>query len=267
MGALLMDVDSSQELSQFSVGGVLGITFSTFFRNPFVYMGLCALIHIPGLISYLMGGYWALASAFIYIVLIVSIQGSVAYGVFEALMENVPSFGASLWYGLSRFFSLFVASLPVGFLFTLMRSALASLRVLEGPALILSIIIMSLIAMGLCMWSVFAPACVVERLGAMRSLKRSSELTKGCRFKIACLYILFFLMSAVFVFATTFFISYFLLRLFERGIVLFLFRIFSVFFIVNIVVAFWSVLTSVIYYALREVKEDMTLDRLANVFD
>lgn len=36
----------------------------------------------------------------------------------------------------------------------------------------------------LVMWSVAMPVCVVERLGALRSLRRSRELTKGHRWRM-----------------------------------------------------------------------------------
>jgi len=42
------------------------------------------------------------------------------------------------------------------------------------------------------------PFCVVERPCSIEILKRASDLTKGCFWKIVCLYLLFGIVAAVF---------------------------------------------------------------------
>jgi uncharacterized membrane protein len=46
------------------------------------------------------------------------------------------------------------------------------------------------------MWFVGFPACVVERLGPWTSLRRSRELTKGYRWKVLALALLFPVLNA-----------------------------------------------------------------------
>jgi hypothetical protein len=108
---------------------------------------------------------------------------------------------------------------------------------------------------------VFIPACVVERLGPIESLNRSSNLTKGCRWKISVLYLLCFVIGVAF--GVTFaFISGAFMSGFNP-IFLAVFEQLSV----TIPMTFVNVLTAVTYYELRNVKEGVTIDSLANVFD
>ena len=112
----------------------------------------------------------------------------------------------------------------------------------------------------LCKWSVFVPACAVERLGPIKSLNRSSDLTKGCRFKIAGLYLLCIVIGIVVVLVFAFveaFVSKF------NPIFLAAFQQLAL----AVPMAFSNVITAVIYFELRNIKEGIAVDSLANVFD
>ena len=47
------------------------------------------------------------------------------------------------------------------------------------------------------MWSVVAPACVVERTGVFGAFSRSQELTRGYRWPIFGLYVAFFVLMII----------------------------------------------------------------------
>ena len=89
------------------------------------------------------------------------------YGAFQDMRGRRVDLGESLKVGLSRLLAIIglaiLMSLGIGFGFVL----------LIIPGLIL-----------ITMWFVATPACVVERLGPFRSMGRSSQLTKGHRWKI-----------------------------------------------------------------------------------
>jgi len=119
----------------------------------------------------------------------------------------------------------------------------------------------------LCVWAVAIPACVVERLDPIESLKRSAELTKGCRMEVLGLFVRFFVAMLVIVIVSTLLfsvISMWLTGIFGHS------HLYSVVFtllIGCILAAFSSVMTAVAYYTLREVKEGVTTDSLQNAFD
>ena len=195
-----LPVYSSGYAYKFSVGVVLSRSFSTLFKHPFVFVGLGLLALIPGIILTVLMRNSAIGgglASFVNILLGLAIQGAVAYGVFEALRGNRARLGRSLQRGMARIVSLVLGTLSFGTFFALAIIVSIVLANLIGgiiifiilPALFLTLFVM------LCKWSVFVPACVVERLGPIQSLNRSSILTKGCRLKIAALYTLSFVIA------------------------------------------------------------------------
>jgi len=120
-------------------------------------------------------------------------------------------------------------------------------------------------------WYVFVPSCVVERLGPIKSLNRSAELTKGCRLKIFALYLLFF--AIIGGLGTVGFIFVGVLSVLMIWVSPFLLMFFLLFQpVIHIVIsapvmAFAQVMIAVTYYELRSVKEGISVDNLANVFD
>jgi len=106
--------------------------------------------------------------------------------------------------------------------------------------------------------SVSVQACVIEKAGAMASLKRSAALTKGNRLRIAALFALalsaFFLVLLIVVPVFS--------RLFDEntaGLMLTLFN--------ALPKAVLYLMTSIIYYQLRCDKEGFGLESVARIFE
>ena len=181
------------------------------------------------------------------------ILGAVAYAAYRVLMGDSASIGGSLAHGMSRLASLVGAALLVG----LSGGIIMVLARITGP--IIGLVLLVVLAMLMCMWSVVVPACVVERLGPVESLNRSMELTRDCRLKIFGLTLLVGIAS----------------RLIERAagsvagstasgsILLSLVLLF----VYAIPQTFGNVMPAIIYYDLRAAKEGVTLESLADVFD
>ena len=114
----------------------------------------------------------------------------------------------------------------------------------------------------LCIWSLFVPCCVVERLGPVQSLSRSAQLTKGYRVQIFAIAFLYILLSQIAVslavgLATAFFplpANPFLLS--------------SVFLLVHLLPqAYAPIVFATTYYDLRTVKEGVSPEHLETSFD
>jgi len=229
---------------EFSVGSVISRSFSTLFKNPILFFGLAILAGIPGILMEMFasdspGGrvLMSLLGTFFGIIF----QGAVAYGVYRSLRGEGAGMGDALARGMARFLPLLGISIIMGFGIGI------GVILLIIPGLILS-----------CIWAVTVPACVVEHLGVTASLSRSSELTKGYRWKVfgllVCIFVIAFALSfgAVFIFTL---MSNPSLVVIGAGIV------------AIIPAAFQNVMIATIYYDLRAVKEGVTVDSLANVFD
>jgi uncharacterized membrane protein len=132
------------------------------------------------------------------------------------------------------------------------------LALLETVLLMLGLIL--LIVPGIMlytMWLVGVAACVVERTGPWRSLRRSQELTKGHRWKIFGLFLLLLLFSLISPLlqlllnatagATAAAIGNAIWTAFGS--------------------AFSSVVIAVTYYDLRVAKEGIDIEQIASVFD
>ena len=236
--------------AQFGVGSVLSRSFSTLFKNPLVFFGLTLIATLPPHLVQLAvpaGALEGLAlptvvAAVLSMVFAFVVQGAIAYAVYQELRGRKASFGSALSSGLAR----------VGWL--ILAAFLVSLGISIGLVLL---VIPGLILM--CLWSVTIQACVVEKLGPLASMGRSAQLTKGYRLPIFGLLLIVGVASAVF----NGFASYLGLSLFGNPVVFAL--IGGV--LAALPSAFNNVMSAIIYSDLRAVKEGVTLDSLANVFD
>jgi hypothetical protein len=165
----------------FDFGWVMNNGLRTFFRNLPAF-GLMALLVFAPLVvlgvaatttslrdSYVFDripirALLLLANALAAMLLQPLLAGAVTYTTVEALSGRDAAFGASLKHGLRRFFP----SLAVGFL-------VAICTVLGVIGLIVGTFIVA------AMLYVAVPASVIERPGVFGALRRSAELTSGCR--------------------------------------------------------------------------------------
>lgn len=177
----------------------------------------------------------------IYIVLLFVIQGGMIYGAFNELRGQSFSVGDALSKGLARFLPLLGLSILIGFAVSI------------GIALFL--------APGLWLISVLYAAvsvCVVEQRGVTESMSRSAELTSGYRWKTLGLFLIVFIASIL----ASSVIEYVAGGIGGPTFGSLLANLFQVY-----LIALGSVLSALVYYRLRSIKEGVDIDRLANVFD
>jgi hypothetical protein len=108
------------------------------------------------------------------------------------------------------------------------------------------------------MWYVGTPVCVVEQKGPLASLGRSSELTKGHRWKIFGMVLLLIVVAAI-----------------GGGIIVALLGLTGSFVLIKLGSlvwngvwgAFYAIFGVVTYHDLRVAKEGVDTDQIASVFD
>jgi hypothetical protein len=94
-------------------------------------------------------------------------QAILLYGAFQDMRGRPVNLADCLRIGLARFFPI------IGLAICMSVGIMVGVLLLIVPGVILAV-----------MWFVATPACVVEQLGPLSSMGRSSELTKGHRWKI-----------------------------------------------------------------------------------
>jgi len=196
------------------------------------------------------------------------IQGATSFGVYEVLQGNAAWFGKSLSHMVRILPTILGVFLTVIFVRMIIelglsgRAVLGMAEITSDEALILAAAIMVIAIWLLCRWCAIVPVCVVERLGPIETLRRAAELTKGCFWKIACLYLLAGIISAVFNGGVGF-----ALRLLPGASANELNIIFFEHFTAGIPTTFGNIMVVVIYYELRKAREGVSIDSLASVFD
>jgi hypothetical protein len=230
--------------SKFEVGSVLSRAYLILFKNPALFVGLTFLpLLLSALIDYPAPNSLAKSSTkLIALFFNMIINGSIVYAVYQAFLGGRASFGESVSRGAARLGSL----IGVTILTSLALTGGFLLFVIPGVLL-------------LCMWYVAVPACVLERLGPVKSLKRSAELTKEYRWQILGLAIIVFLITIVLPLILTFILN----ALIGPGL-----TARAIHGVITVVPnAFCNVSMTVIYYNLRVVKENTPIGNLAGVFD
>ena len=168
-------------------------------------------------------------------------QAIILYGAFEDMRGRPVNLVDSIRVGLSRFFPVIGTALLVG-IFTM----------LAGIALIIpAFIVMSMLFVSM-------PACVVERLGPVKSTGRSAQLTKGHRWKIFGLWFTVIIVGAI-AQAAIGGLARVIGGLVAAQITLLLWNAFFG--------AFSAILAVVTYRDLRVAKEGVDTDQIASVFD
>jgi hypothetical protein len=168
-------------------------------------------------------------------------QAAVLYGAFDDMRGRPVNLVESLRVGLRRFFPL------IGVVFLVVIFVMLSAFALLFPAFIV-----------MTMLYVSVPACVVERLGPIKSMGRSARLTKGHRWKI------FGLLAATIIVAVVVKSILGGLARTAGGPALALFVLLLWNTVWN---AFQAILAVVAYHDLRVAKEGVDTDQIAAVFD
>ncbi|MBI1180107.1 MAG: hypothetical protein GC201_06075 [Alphaproteobacteria bacterium] len=244
--------------TSFRIGGIISQSFSVLSRNV-VPFGVLALLFVavPQLVlnkvffgtmvgpgaGFSFGNLRAIgAMGIISAVLALILYGSLVFGTFRDLSGRPASVGDSIGRGLAT-------ALPILGLFIVAGIAIGIGYILFIiPGVILSL-----------MWAVAVPAAVVERPGVFAALGRSADLTRGHRWQILGLALVY----AVIVIAFT--IAVGLATLIVSFVPLLPVLVTAV---ANaLVAAFGAVTFTVLYSELRRIKDGVGVDAIAQVFD
>jgi hypothetical protein len=168
-------------------------------------------------------------------------QAVILYGAFQAMRGRPVNLGECLKVGLSRFFPI------VGLVICAYLAIWIGLILLIVPGIILGI-----------MWYVATPVCVVEQKGPLASLGRSSELTKGHRWKIFGMVLLLIVVAAI-----------------VGAIIVALLKLTGSWVLITLGTlvwngawgAFYAIFGVVTYHDLRVAKEGVDTEQIASVFD
>jgi hypothetical protein len=202
-------------------------------------------------------------------------EAMVVYITVEHMRRKPVNLVDGLKIALGRFFPLIgiillimLALFGLGLLFGIVAGAFATLPGLAPKILTPILVFLTFVPyfMLIIMWSVARPACVVERLGPLRSLRRSRELTRGHRWKILGL-ILLTLLCLIVVFAVVGIVLGVATALgeavtFAASLMRYISLILDV-----ILLAFFWILFAVTYRDLRVAREGIDTDQIATVFE
>ena len=159
---------------EFRIGRVLNESAAVLSRNFLMFFVIALVAALPrSLLEAAGDDLGALAAGrilvgvFLAIVLGTLAQAVLVYGAFQDMRGRPVNLADCLRVGLGRFFPI------IGLAICMSIGIMIGLVLLVVPGIILAV-----------MWFVATPACVVEQLGPMSAMGRSSELTKGHRWKI-----------------------------------------------------------------------------------
>lgn len=244
---------------RFEVGDVLSSAFSVTVKGflPFLLIGLIVYIPLFLLVAVavstaspvLFSALALLGMAFSYVV-----AGAITFGVVQALKGNQISISESLSVGFQRMFPVLLVSLVVGL------CVIAGLLLLVIPGIILAIMLF-----------VAVPAAVIEKPGVFGAIDRSMALTKGYRWQIFFIALIIMVGSAVLSMVITggqqtameFDPNAGAMVIAQPSLGAHLLSMFMQ----MVVSLFSAVVSSVVYYRLRQVKENADIDDLASVFE
>lgn len=241
--------------SEFRIGNVLSRAFQLCVGNfPFFFI-IMLIVALPNLWIEMskpvlvpgeapnLGSFFAILGTSTLLGIVLNTIGAavILYGAFQRLRGQPLQPGAALQRAIARF-------LP-----------LLGLAILYGLGLIVGFILLIIPCLILlAMWAVVVPACLVEGLGPIQSMSRSTQLTKGHRWQIFGMLFVLGLADAI--------------GLFILGLILAPIGGVTVVAIVKLVwTAAWAVyfncMLIMIYHDLRVAKEGVGTDQIAAVFD
>ena len=236
----------------FRVGRVFTQTFSVLSRNLLPFCIVTVIAALP--YFFLLGADGRPANAmtagraglaifwFILAILLNALsQAVILYAAFEDMRGRPVNMMESLRIGFGRILPVLGTAIVVGVL-----------TMLGGIALVIPALIV------MTMMFVAIPACVVERLGPVKSVGRSAALTKGYRWRVFGLWISFMIVLGI-VQSVSVGIGSAIGGVFVARLILLLWN--------AIYIAFSATLVVVTYRDLRVAKEGVDTDQIAAVFD
>jgi hypothetical protein len=275
----------------FRIGHAISRASSVFFRNFTAFFVVTAIAGLPALFFWPVGSPSSPASAasplrgglsIIVIVLDALSHAIVLYGAAQDMRGRpvrladcfkvgwrrfVPIIGVV--FGMAATLVLFFVVAFIPFYFARAINPLIWARAAIGVLLYIALVVI-LGLMLFMMWFVATPACVIERLGPFRSLRRSRELTKGHGWKLVGLSLLLLIPVAV----VLGIVAVVAARMANRGIMMGLSATTTslVARIVSLIwnatwKAFYAVLVVAVYRDLRLAKDGIDPDQLVAVFE
>lgn len=243
---------------EFRVGRVLGEAFNVLFKDIWKFLLLALVALLPSALLVLaVGGHSSTlgaspdlegASAGILLidvplgVLCYALsQAGTLYGAFQDMRGRPFNLGDAFGVAFGRFFPVLGVAICFGF-----AVVLGSILLLVPGLIALSALYVAL------------PACVMERTGVFESLGRSSELTKGHRWRIFGIFLVIIVVSMV-VGGVLELMTAAIGGAIAGMVVNFVWNAFYA--------AYNSVAIAVMYHDLRVLKEGIDVDRIAAVFD
>lgn len=246
---------------QFSIGNVLGTSFSVLLRNFVPFVIIAVVVSIPSILiarfyaidplvmqEYVRQGQlppgFASSTLISTLVLFLTsslISAALVYGTFQDLRGQRAGVGDAISRGLSALVPVALAALA----FAILAAIGTLLFIIPG------IIIM------LALW-VYVPAIVIEKKGVGGAFSRSRELTKGRRWAILGLFIVVGILFAI----ATWVAGFVFALIFGLGGGFWAGQLAQV-----LAGMFSAVMAAVGYYYLRADKEGIAIDDIARVFD
>ncbi len=249
----------------FDMARVVGRTFSVIKNNLITFCVLSLVVAIPYLAvtwnsAQLSAGLFRAGqinsnamtfvaiSWFIYLLSTFLLQATVIHATVAYLNQKPASVVNCLATGLSSLLQLVLIAV------LMFLALIAGMMLLVIPGIILAI-----------MWFVAVPACVVERTGVIGAFRRSRELTRGHRWVIFGLYVVFLIFSIGFAVAlqTPSTVEDAFSAAYNPSVM----QIAISVIVTTITSTVGSTLVASIYYELRQIKEGIGPEALASVFD
>ncbi|MEM7120746.1 MAG: hypothetical protein AAF563_05680 [Pseudomonadota bacterium] len=177
---------SSGTVNDFQIGSVIGRGISVFFRNIVAFVLVTIVIFIVPIVLtvFVFGaigsGLGGILTMLLWFIAYFWLSAALVYGVVSDLRGNRASVGQILSGALSVLIPVFFVSIVVGLLVAVGTLALII------PGIILYV-----------MFWVAVPAAVVERTGIGDSMRRSLELTKGYRWQIFFVMVIWVVISFI----------------------------------------------------------------------
>lgn len=249
------NMSSTTATAPFSVGSILGRTWTTMTRNPAAYLGLTFVV---GLVALLINiglniaspRWGSMLGSIVSMVLNLMAGGAIVYVAFEDLRGVRVGLKEGLTCAINRLAPLFLAALVIGLGIGI------GMILLIVPGLILA-----------CAWVAAIPACMVEKLSPLDCIRRSMALTKGYRWTIfGAVTVIGLAMIALGFVSGLLGLALFSALTSSPYLTLFFFAL--LYLVLTLVPStLFSLLTAVMYADLRNVKEGISKESLAEVFD